>query len=73
MGLFLVSFVVMILVVAAMSVGVIVSNRRIKGSCGQLAAMGIERACGCPDPCERRRREMARSGQGDGEQVIRFR
>lgn len=73
MGLFLTSFLVMILAVAAMSVGVILGNRRIKGSCGQLAAMGIERACGCPEPCEKRKREMERSTQSGKEQIIRFR
>lgn len=37
MTVYLVAFAVMLLVVVAMSVGAIVSNRPIKGSCGGLA------------------------------------
>ena len=39
----------------AMALGVIFSNRRIQGSCGGLAALGMEKACDCDKPCERRR------------------
>ena len=72
MGLFLASFLIMAIAVAAMSIGVIVGNRQIKGSCGHLAALGIERACDCPDPCEKRKRKMA-AAASQGEQIIRFR
>ncbi|QDT66837.1 (Na+)-NQR maturation NqrM [Calycomorphotria hydatis] len=56
----LVVAVVIGLVIAAMAVGVIFSNREIKGSCGGLATMtdgdgnSICMACGeSPDDCER--------------------
>lgn len=40
------AFVVLLLVVVGMAVGVIVSNRRIAGSCGGLSAIdGVDR-CG---------------------------
>ncbi len=42
MNLFLAALVVFALVMAGMAVGVICSNRRIKGSCGGLSAMSDE-------------------------------
>ena len=73
MVLFLITFLVMAIVVLAMSVGVIFSNRRINGSCGGLSALGIERVCDCPEPCAKRRREMADHRGQDDASVIRFR
>ena len=63
MNEFLVSFLVFVLVMIGMAIGVIVSNREIKGSCGGLNDIdGLKGAC---DICEgkkvcRRRREMER-------------
>ena len=37
---------------AAMAIGVIFGRKPIKGSCGGLGAVGVERACGCKDVCE---------------------
>jgi len=43
---FLITFVVLLLVIVAMAVGVIFSNRRIKGSCGGLNNVdGLEGDC----------------------------
>lgn len=39
MNTFLVAFAVFLVALAGMAVGVIVSNRKIKGSCGGLAGM----------------------------------
>lgn len=61
MSIFLVTFLVFVTVIVAMAVGVIFSNRAIKGSCGGLNAIdGLKGAC---DICEgrhkcRRRRRM---------------
>ncbi|RBP48337.1 (Na+)-NQR maturation NqrM [Arenicella xantha] len=63
MNMFLVSFLVFVLVMIGMAIGVIVSNREIKGSCGGLNDIdGLKGAC---DICEgkkvcRRRRQMER-------------
>ncbi|WP_022940184.1 (Na+)-NQR maturation NqrM [Psychromonas hadalis] len=35
-----------------MSIGVIFSQKRIKGSCGGLASVGIDKSCDCEDSCE---------------------
>jgi len=63
MDLFLVTFSVFVIVMMGMAIGVIVSNRAIKGSCGGLNDIeGLKGAC---DICEgkkvcRRRRQMER-------------
>jgi len=51
MGMFLIAFAVMSLAVAAMAVGVMVSGREIKGSCGGLN--NIDGAdCACRGSCD---------------------
>jgi len=53
MGMFLIAFAVMSLAVAAMAVGVMVSGREIKGSCGGLNNMdGAD--CACRGSCDGR-------------------
>lgn len=49
---FIITFVVFLLVILLMSIGVIFSQKRIKGSCGGLASVGIEKSCDCEDSCE---------------------
>lgn len=53
------AFVVLLLVVVGMAVGVIVSNRRIAGSCGGLSAIEGADRCGV---CGR---DMGEVAQGD--------
>ncbi|MDX1334702.1 MAG: (Na+)-NQR maturation NqrM [Gammaproteobacteria bacterium] len=56
MSTFIVAFVVILLAVVAMSLGVLLSGRRIKGSCGGLNTIkGLEGSCSCESPCEKRR------------------
>ena len=45
MEIFIIAFGVMLLLVAAMSVGVIMGNKPISGSCGGMSALGMEVAC----------------------------
>ncbi len=56
MTLFLLTFAVILLIVIGMSVGVIFANKPIKGSCGGMAALGIDQECdicgGDPKKCE---------------------
>ena len=71
MNLFLVSFFVFAFVMVAMAVGVIVSNRTIKGSCGGLN--DIEGLSGACDICVgkkqcKRRRELQQQFSQTGEQ-----
>ncbi|BFM11491.1 (Na+)-NQR maturation NqrM [Simiduia litorea] len=45
MGTLLITFVVLGLVVIAMSVGVLLGRKPISGSCGGMAALGMDVAC----------------------------
>ncbi len=54
--IFLISFFVFALILAAMAVGVIAGREPIKGSCGGIGALGIDQSCeicgGDPQRCE---------------------
>ena len=56
MIVFVLGFIGMLLVVVAMSIGVIFGRKPLKGSCGGMAALGMETECeicgGDKDKCE---------------------
>ena len=56
---FLITFAAFFIVIVAMSVGYIFQNTPIAGSCGGLGAVGIEKACDCDNPCDKRKNKMA--------------
>lgn len=60
MELFLAVFAVFLVVVLAMSVGFIMQGKRIKGSCGGISALGLDKACDCDDPCDEKKARMAK-------------
>jgi len=41
-----------------MAVGYIVQRKTLAGSCGGLGSLGIEKACDCENPCEKRQARM---------------
>ncbi|ERM61035.1 MULTISPECIES: (Na+)-NQR maturation NqrM [Vibrio] len=45
-------------IVALMAIGVIFSRQPIKGSCGGLAQIDIERECNCKEVCEEHSRKL---------------
>lgn len=49
---FIITFVVFVVVVVAMALGVIFGKKQLKGSCGGLSSVGIEKSCDCEDSCE---------------------
>lgn len=51
---FLLTFVLLLVVFIAMSVGYWVKQKSIAGSCGGLGALGIDKACNCDNPCDKR-------------------
>ncbi|MEZ8823465.1 (Na+)-NQR maturation NqrM [Vibrio amylolyticus] len=61
MTTFLVTFAVFLSVIAAMAVGFIFQRKVVKGSCGGLDAMGIDKVCNCPEPCDARKKREERA------------
>ncbi len=55
MGTFIVVFVFFLFIISIMAVGYIVQRKRISGSCGGVAALGIDKICDCPEPCDRKK------------------
>ncbi|QFI38986.1 (Na+)-NQR maturation NqrM [Moritella marina ATCC 15381] len=60
MAYFAATFVIFALVIAGMSIGYIVQEKSITGSCGGISGLGMEKACDCPDPCDKRKAKMAK-------------
>ncbi|RLV58176.1 (Na+)-NQR maturation NqrM [Parashewanella curva] len=58
MSTFIAAFVVLLVFFLLMSIGYLVKRKAVEGSCGGLGAIGIEKACDCDDPCDRRKRRM---------------
>ncbi|MEM5528517.1 (Na+)-NQR maturation NqrM [Gammaproteobacteria bacterium AS21] len=73
MGTFIAVLVVLLTVVVAMSVGVLLGGKPIAGSCGGMAALGMDTACDicagdkqiCEDENERVAREAKESKLAD--------
>ena len=65
MEIFFVAFGVMLLLVLAMSVGVILGKKPIAGSCGGMSALGMEVACdvckGDKSKCDKENEELVDS------------
>jgi len=66
----LLSFVIMLVMVAGMAIGVMFGRKPIAGSCGGMKALGMDMQCdvcgGNPDACESRGR-----GAGDPKDLAR--
>ncbi len=60
MSTFILAFVFFITMVAAMAIGYMLQRKTIAGSCGGLGALGIAKACDCPEPCDRKKARMER-------------
>ncbi|MCW2255999.1 hypothetical protein M2263_002090 [Providencia alcalifaciens] len=57
---FIAAFVLFLLAFLFMSLGYIIKRKSIQGSCGGLKSIGVEKACDCPEPCDARKKRMAR-------------
>jgi hypothetical protein len=49
---FIITFAVFLVVIIFMAIGVMFGRKRIQGSCGGLASVGIEKSCDCEDTCD---------------------
>ncbi len=63
MELFLITFVLMLVVVTAMAVGYIFQQKKIKGSCGGISDLGLEKVCDCDEPCDKRKELMKKMAE----------
>lgn len=55
MTIFLLTLGFFLVIVAAMAIGYIIQQKTLAGSCGGLGSIGIEKACNCDNPCEKRK------------------
>ena len=51
-------FILMLLVFGGMAIGFIVQRKSIAGSCGGIGALGMEKACDCDNPCDKKLKRM---------------
>ena len=58
MAVFGISLLIMLIAVAAMSIGRLLGREGIRGSCGALAGIDGGACSSCERPCARRRREQ---------------
>ncbi|WP_394204726.1 (Na+)-NQR maturation NqrM [Shewanella waksmanii] len=63
MSTFIAAFVVLLLFFVLMSIGYIIKRKAVAGSCGGLGALGIDKACDCDDPCDKRKARMAEEAE----------
>lgn len=60
MKIFFITFALMLTVVVIMSIGYILQKKKIKGSCGGISDLGIEKVCDCDEPCDKRKELIKR-------------
>lgn len=60
MSTFILAFGFFLLMTLAMAIGYIFQKKSISGSCGGLGALGVEKACDCPEPCDRKKARLER-------------
>lgn len=67
---FLATFAIFILVVFGMSLGYLVRRKTLQGSCGGISSLGLEKVCDCPEPCDARKKRMAREAQRQQNRIL---
>jgi hypothetical protein len=53
-----------------MSLGYLVKRKSLQGSCGGISSLGIEKVCDCPEPCDARKKRMAREAQRQQNRIL---
>ena len=61
--IFIASFAIFLLVIFGMSLGVLMKRKALQGSCGGISSLGMEKVCDCPEPCDARKKRLAREGR----------
>ncbi|WP_052284381.1 (Na+)-NQR maturation NqrM [Kluyvera genomosp. 1] len=67
---FLATFAIFVLVVLGMSLGYIVKRKTLQGSCGGISSLGMEKVCDCPEPCDARKKRIAREAQRQHNRIL---
>ncbi|MDG6895607.1 (Na+)-NQR maturation NqrM [Volucribacter amazonae] len=71
MKTFLITLVIFLLIILAMALGYIFNRKELKGSCGGMSAMGIEKMCDCEEPCDNLK-DKVEKGELDASELARF-
>jgi hypothetical protein len=53
-----------------MSVGYIFQKKKIKGSCGGISDLGLEKVCDCDEPCDKRKEMIQQLDQQKREEEL---
>ena len=76
MGTFLLVLFIVVLLVAAMSIGVILGRKPISGTCGGIGALGISQSCdicgGNTQKCEEEREGQAKAQSGASAEALSY-
>jgi Uncharacterized protein conserved in bacteria len=67
---FLATFAIFVLVIFGMSLGYLVKRKSIQGSCGGISSLGMEKVCDCPEPCDARKKRMARDARNQQNRIL---
>ena len=70
MQVFLLTLVLLLVVFVAMAIGYILQKKTLAGSCGGLGALGIEKACNCDNPCDRKKERLAKEERWKKDQIL---
>ncbi|ENG6107853.1 (Na+)-NQR maturation NqrM [Serratia liquefaciens] len=55
---FVATFVLFLLIVGGMSLGCVFKRKSLQGSCGGITALGMDKVCDCPEPCDARKKRL---------------
>lgn len=67
---FLLTFAIIVLVIFGMSLGWLIKRKSIQGSCGGISSLGMEKVCDCPEPCDARKKRIAREAQRQQNRIL---
>jgi hypothetical protein len=70
MSLILLTFGLLLIIVLAMAVGVLVQKKTMASSCGGLGSVGIDKVCDCDDPCDKRKKRLAKEQVWKDNQIL---
>lgn len=70
---FIITFFIMLVVVGLMAIGYIIKKKSIKGSCGGISNLGMDKVCNCEKPCDKKEaklKEEAKQAQREKDRIL---